>query len=302
MTDASPPRPTLRQLIESLLSGEARLVSIGAHVTDMRRQLLDRALEFKRDEGVAPTLRAAGLGQVILTDPKPKVVISDQAAWQAWVTDNHPTEAIAIYRLPVSAVTEELQAAFEACDPVGRRVDVEVNSAWQKRFLDTAGGDSEHVLAPVTGELVDGLMLTEAAAPGLSVRLDPEAKARAAAELEDPVAAGIVSGPLGSLALAVGGGVSRETVSTGVLEDDPWAMAPGTLGEVGPFDLVDDADGDPDEPEPAVSTDWLNKLTAAQLKDELRRRGRYPLTGTKAELVARILDPNFGAHTAEATR
>lgn len=212
-----------------LLTIEARMGALGYRGGALRRELSRRGAEVLEREGMAPTWRAPALGVITYRNPEPKVGVIDQRDWSSWAAERYPTEVTAVIRVnaaDLEQVLARLATGFaDEPDPIDHKVELEVNPAWSKVFLskaataDVSAGPAV-VLAPETGEVIDGVGLIAGGTPGVSVRLDQEAKARAAAEMGDPVAVGILSAPLGGVA-------------------SPPAPRP-------PAD-VDDAAGEPDE-------------------------------------------------------
>lgn len=282
------PRPRIIDLVAQLLSAEARLDVIGARVTDVRHRLIERAVEFYQAEGVAPTMRAPGLGTVSLAVPKDKVAVDDVAAFAGWASSSYPTEVTAVYRIPVMELPQALVDALEAA---GVTPALEVNPTWQKGFLEKAAcPDGVTVLDPHTGEIVDGLKLRPASLPSqISVRLDGEARNRASAEWDDgDVADGILS-PLVPEAVA--------EPPYDVRGADP---GPVVSRETGDLEHMD-AEGEPDDDlEPPVLDEAPVVLTEARLTADYLERTVPELRvacagvglsdkGKKAELVARLV-------------
>lgn len=208
MTADAPTRPIVVVLAD-LLTVEARMAGLGARGAELRQDLEARARVIKASEGVASTWRAPGLGTASFSDPQPRVVVKDRMAFGSWLAQRHPTEVAAHVKVPADVLPRLLELLEEA--ELGRPLEVrlEVAAAFEKQFLDGCAAVDEaptdDVFAPDTGDSVDGLHLAPAQPGRLSVRLDPEAKARAAAELADPVVAGILAAPLGSIGTSVSG-------------------------------------------------------------------------------------------------
>lgn len=271
MADQSP-RP-IRDVTEELLTVEARMSALGARGAALRAELDARAREVKERDGVAPTWRAKGLGTISFSDPQPKVGVKDPKAFSSWAAQRHPTEVTAILRVPAG----HLEEVLALLDGVHTGVDLEIASAWQKEFVDGCAEIDGTVFATDSGEPVEGLMLFPAAPGRLSVRLDAEAKARAAAEMEDPVAAGILASPLGAVA---------ERVIT-----PDRAREIREAAELAAHPELEQADGEPDyDDAPGGVADELARIRSLKvpgLQAECRRL-QLPTGGRKAELVARL--------------
>ena len=299
--------PRVIDYVRALLAGEAALISVGARVTAIRNALYDKAIDYEATEGVAPTMRAKGLGLVVLTNPDPKVGVRDRAAFGSYVAQAFPSEATAVVRFPVAYLEAALAALSEVEGFLPPPVTIDVNPAWEKVFLskcavvdhvviadDGTETPARMVLAPDTGDILDeaGVVEIPAATRSLSVRLDPEAKARAIASVQDSLADGIEA------ALAVS---TETTIELVALEGSPLCPDCGQRLDAHPaeyhLDVVsretEEAEGGPDEPDdpglPPVSREaMLAAMPVAQLRDEARFMG-LPVSGSKAQLVERIV-------------
>lgn len=213
-------RPII-DIFTEVLTTEARLGALGERLLAARAELLQRAIATKAADGVAPTWRAPGLGVVSMRDPKAKATVTDSDAFATWVAPRFPTEVTARLQLAVAADADRAVEILEAAG-IPCTVGLTVREAFTKSFLlqcAAVDGDDPAVFAPTTGEQVDGVGLTTPQ-PGITVKLDNEARRRAQAELADPVAVGMLTAPLGEL-------VPRET-------------------DRAPAEPVDDADAEPD--------------------------------------------------------
>jgi hypothetical protein len=285
------PRPVVDVLAE-LLTIEARLEGLGRRGAALRQELEGRARQQMATDGVAPTWRAKGLGLASFSDPQPKVTVKNAGAFAEWVAQRVPDYATAA--VTVSADPDVLERALTALAedevPV-LGVSVAVDPAWSKTFLEGCAAVDEPPTDEVfasdaagpdnAGQRVDGLHLAPAAPGRLSVRLDPEAKARAVAEAADTVAGGILIAPLGELA-AASSDVVLEHALVGALDarrcrvcdctDDraceggcSWVEADLCSACVG---AVDDAEGEPDDDDwhpPAVAAGWIDRIDETSL-------------------------------------
>lgn len=233
MTD----RPIV-DVVAELLTIEARMEGLGRRGAQLRADLEARAREAKARDGVAPTWRASGLGTASYSDPQPKVTVKDRAAFASWLGQRHPENvdaSITVFAAGPDVLERALAALAENDVPVGP-VELAIRPAFEKQFLAGCAAvddpPTDEVFAPESGERVDGLHLAPAAPGRLSVRLNPEAKARATAEAA--VAAGILSAPLGELGRAV------TPASAAALRTEHAAATE-----------VEEADGEPDYDDPA---------------------------------------------------
>lgn len=211
----TPDRLSIRDLLEQLLVVAARMEALHATSADLRAELVARAKATIAEEGVVPTWRVPELGTIPVSKGQPRPVITDAAAFQSWVTEHYPTEATAVVRLPAALLPDLLELIEVGPDPGDKiagvprdqvRLDLEISPAWQRRWLEAlsiAGeGDDATVIDP-DGQIPAGIEVAPGGAVTLSVRLSAEAKARARLEMDDPVAAGMLTAPLGSLSTAV---------------------------------------------------------------------------------------------------
>lgn len=303
------PRP-VRALLDELLTIEARMAGLAQRGGDLRVELEARARKVKNDDGVAPTWRAPGLGTASFSDPQPKVVVKDEPALASWVAQRHPTEATATITVPGDTDTLERALAALAEEEVTiAGVVTTIRPAWLTDFVKGCAAPDEAPSDEVwsaDGEKVDGLYLAPAAVGRLSVRLDPEAKARAIAELGDPLAAGILIRPIGELGAPVDQARARD-IGAAILEElDAPRDVHGDRINAALEDLADEADGEPDydsHPVDAVvvaplerteaeefnlpAGDTLDQLKVAQLRVLLINR-HLPKGGNRPDLVERL--------------
>jgi len=137
---------TIRDDLAALCQLEARIGALTAQRDDLRRRLLDAALDTLDNEGVAPTWRAGNLGTVGLTIPKPRVEVFDEDAFAEFVAESYGEQAVVTVR--------------------------------------RAGpGIREAVLGSITTDNAAAGVTVKARFPYLNVRLSKEAKLAAAAEL-----------------------------------------------------------------------------------------------------------------------
>lgn len=226
----APARRPVREALAELLTVEARMDGLGRHAAKLREELLERAIETLAADGVAPTWRAPGLGRVVLRDPQPRVGVVDGAAFADWAAQNHATEATGVVKIAATDLEQSLEVLAAAGIVHKGDVVVELARPWQTAFIEGCHAEPDSlaagvawagtVFAPETGEDVPGLALVPGGTKGISVTLDPEAKARARAELESPAALAMLTVDLGSLAASVA---------------------------LDPYEDVDDAEGEPDD-------------------------------------------------------
>jgi hypothetical protein len=190
----------IRDLLDELLTIEARMGALGARGAALRVALAERAEQVKQADGVAPTWRVPGLGMVAYRDPQPKVGVVDPDAFGSWAAQHYPTEVTGVIRLGAAHLPAALEVIREAAtagrfghaEHVEAAATLEIREPWRRTFLDRCAADGGLVLAPDTGQIVDGAGLVPGGSAGVTVRLDPEAKARAAATVDPPLlAAGI---------------------------------------------------------------------------------------------------------------
>jgi len=138
--------------LAALCALEARIGALTAQRDDLRRRLLDHALDSYEKEGAAPTWRAE-LGTVGLTVPKPRVEVFNEDAFASFVADTYgPEHVVTVQRVPEGGLRSSL--------------------------LDCVESDNVEIGVTVKARL-----------PFLQVRLSKEAKAAAAAELAEERAA-----------------------------------------------------------------------------------------------------------------
>lgn len=131
--------------LAALCALEARIAALTDQKDELRRRLLTHAMDTYEREGAAPTWRAE-LGTVALTVPKPRVEVFDEDAFAAHVVEWYGGDAV----VTVRRARPELRDAL---------------------------------LATVTEANEAAGITVKARFPYLNVRLTPEAKAAAAAEL-----------------------------------------------------------------------------------------------------------------------
>ena len=78
------------------------------------------------------------IATVTLIDPKPAPVVSDEAAFVAWVADRYPSEV---------------------------ETQVRVRPSWQRKFLSELDPSADPVIDPDTGETVEGLVTVPSSGP-----------------------------------------------------------------------------------------------------------------------------------------
>lgn len=142
--------------LAALCSLEARIGALTAQRDDLRRRLLDTALDVLENEGAAPTWRAGDLGTVGLTVPKPRVEVYDETAFAE--------SALSI--LGANAV----------------EVVTRVRPNFRESLLAAGRATESGAVVTAHGEVVAGVT-AKARVPYLHVRLSKEAKAAAAVEL-----------------------------------------------------------------------------------------------------------------------
>lgn len=207
----------VRARIEELLSLTARKTAAEERIEAIRTELTEEALRRYRDEGAAPSWKTPGLGTVSLAGigGTGELLVTDGAAFHAWVAANYPTEATRTVTLTVDLATMTVEEADEVAAHVATQVqalaelglaaavrdELGVRDAFTKALL-TNGVVTE--VADPEDDAAPGKLITEAGelVPGVSVRrkryittrLDAQAKARALAEVrlasEDPDEAG----------------------------------------------------------------------------------------------------------------
>lgn len=218
----------VRVLTERLCEAEAYMGVVGALGAELRRELLARAVARWREDEAAPTFRAAGLGVVSLTVPQTKVVVADAEAFATWVASHYPTEVtsrVVLEAVPLDAVGDLVAQLRERSDlealgellagGVKVTATLDVAGAFVKRLLEqdctvveAAAGEDGVVPPPAvfdngTGEVVDGVKVIAGADPtkldgpaptSITVRLEAQAKADAAAQASARLADVVMSG------------------------------------------------------------------------------------------------------------
>jgi hypothetical protein len=254
----------VRVLTERLCEAEAYMGVVGALGVELRRELLARAVARWREDQAAPTFRAAGLGVVSLTVPQTRVVVADADEFASWVAETHPTEAVT--RVVVDDVPpEQLEAVLDAVRGVVDELTahgkvtaaVEARPAYVKRLLEhdctvveAAPGEDGVTPPPAvfdngSGTVIAGVKVIAGADPtkesgpeptSITVRLESQAKADAAAQASARLADVITSG----LAALSPAGPSHVAVPAELLA----AVPPEVLAAA---EVVDDAHGAPDD-------------------------------------------------------
>lgn len=222
-TEESATPSTILDTISELLTVEARMGALGSRGAELRAKLTDRAREVMAVEGVAPTWRAKGLGTVSMSDPQPKVGVTNQDTFASWAAQRHPDQVTAQVLVPadkledvLDVLTAESAIHESPLFSVQPKVTLAVDPGWQKAFLDECAALDDQVFAPVSGEHVGGAVLHPAGAGRISVRLDSTAKARAAAEMTDPAAALVLAAPLGEMVTTARAAEIRTDAAEGV--------------------------------------------------------------------------------------
>lgn len=144
--------------LHALCSLEARIAALTDRKDQLRRSLLDVALDQLEAQGAAPTWRTP-LGSVGLTVSKPKPTVVDNAAFEAFVEGRYGEEAFE------TITTRRLRAA-----------------AFDALVAECQYAESVGALITSDGEHVPG-MTAQAKPPYLFVRLTKEAKLGAAVDL-----------------------------------------------------------------------------------------------------------------------
>ncbi len=280
-------------LMTGVLTIEARLAALGEHGAAIRRELTRRGVETVERDGVAPTWRAPEqLGSVSFRNPerKPRLLPGSEARaeFASWVAERYPTEVTAAVSVPAELLTAVLeilesppaQQLLQGWHPTA---DLEVNPTWLRAFLEREVTVlDDETICDSTGEIVPGLANLRSGEPGVSVRLNPEAKVRAAAELGDLLPAILQQ--------------SAATTEVEAGEAEPEYNAP-------PVDHTGSEDpwGTTQEPVlEAVMRDDLSKLRVDELR-AIARQLHLPANGRKAELITRITDYR-NAHTETRTK
>lgn len=204
----------VRSRIAELLQLTARKAAAEERIETIRAELHAEALTRLRDEGAAPAWKVRGMGSVTLAgaDGKGELVVVDGAAFHAWASEAHPTETTRSASLTVDLssfgpteaeqVLTHLRAQVTELAAVGVAAEVTDNAGvrgvFAKALLNTptmyrevpdpTDDEGPGQLMTVDGELVPGVVVRHKRY--ISCRLDPEAKARAIAEVrltaEDP--------------------------------------------------------------------------------------------------------------------
>lgn len=193
MTDTlavAPDGITDADLLRRLLVATARQTAMKAVVDDLRDAMRKRAIAHQERTGVPWRAPLRGVGTALMTDPEERVVVGDDGMLAAWAADQEPgmvSASITVRATALEAVLEALDGVVDAGD---RPVTLTADPAWVKGLIASCAvapgetADAPQVIDP-QGRIVDGLTVTRTPA-NLSVKLDPQAKARAVAEYVDP--------------------------------------------------------------------------------------------------------------------
>ncbi len=146
---------SVKENLAALCQLEAHIGALTAQRDDLRRQLLDHAMDVLESEGAAPTWRAP-LGTVGLTIPKPRVEVFDENAFA--------------------------ESALNILGSGAIEVVTRVRPDYRDRLLASATTTETGAVVTPDGEPVDGVT-AKARFAYLNVRLTKEAKAAAAVEL-----------------------------------------------------------------------------------------------------------------------
>lgn len=116
---------SVRDDLAALCHLEARMSALTEQRDELRRRLLDYALDTLDNEGVAPTWRAGDLGSVSLTMPKAKAEVVDEDAFTAFVAEAYGDGAVEQSRPrtppPVSASRLACRTSRCACRRTPKR-------------------------------------------------------------------------------------------------------------------------------------------------------------------------------------
>jgi hypothetical protein len=146
-----------REAVQALLEVEAQVKALDTKRSELRAVLDDHLRGVWETEGIASTLKAPGLGTVLLAGCDSTVTeITDPDAYTRWAQENHPDLVRTAPLVETSLLTALTKGGV--VDPDGRLVT----------------GD---------GEVVPGVEVRPRR-PYLTVKLDREARARAVAALE----------------------------------------------------------------------------------------------------------------------
>ncbi|MDG9703578.1 hypothetical protein [Streptomyces sp. DH37] len=116
--------------------------AVEARYQATRREVLEE-LRTARAEFALKSMRVTlrdgtPIATITLIDPRPAVVVADEDAFTAWVTENHPEEVETLVR---------------------------VRSSWRKRFITELAAWPGPVTDPYTGEVIPGLEAAPAPEP-----------------------------------------------------------------------------------------------------------------------------------------
>lgn len=197
MSAAAAPRRPIAELVAELLAADVDRARLEARRQTLRAELEERAREVHRAEGMVPSWKARGLGSVSWCGAEADFVpiLIDDDAYGEWCAENHPGSTYLRLEALVSRLTADAGDRLRALvDELANLPGVRIDYVPEARLLDgiAAGGHldvetddagvvTRALLADSTGELVPGVSARRRA-PYLSVRLDPQAKRRAALE------------------------------------------------------------------------------------------------------------------------
>jgi len=109
----APEPATVEDAVDAIVRIDALRDLLGDRRDRVRAWLHDRAIERAETDGAAPTWRTAA-GQALLTQPAPKVTISDPTAFAGWAVDAGVLPADEVAERPTAVVDGEILAEFAA--------------------------------------------------------------------------------------------------------------------------------------------------------------------------------------------
>lgn len=184
---AAPKTVNARALLAEVLHIDARMSAYKARREELRDELSAEALRRYEAEGAAPSWKVPRLGTATLAavDSEAVTDVTDDDAYAEWVLNTHPTEAELVIRIPGHLTdSDQLKAVVATMVTVGARVDIEPAPAFLTALVKTGRADPDAgILIAEDGEIVPGVTVTKKD-PYLSIRLTPEAKARARQQIE----------------------------------------------------------------------------------------------------------------------
>lgn len=191
----------VQTILAELLHTTARIDALTKRKDELRAILAAEARRRWEAEGAAPSWKVPRQGTATLaaTDSDPEVTVTDPDTYAAWLAAEHPTEVEQIITLDPSRLDaldddtrDQVGAALATLlNAPGAQFTLRPRPAYLTALVKAGRLDVDAgQLISEDGELVPGVTV-HPKEPYLSVRLNPEAKARARAELATTAIPGV---------------------------------------------------------------------------------------------------------------